>query len=119
MKKLYYLSVVVSKYTYEYKGLFGKTEFSDTPQFESVKKVVEENEVEKTIESMKENLTTLRKKYIANEECFFIKNPTLTSIEFNVVKEECSKKSAEWCFKNLTIEQLVQMGLTIINGEDL
>lgn len=120
MKKLYYLSVAVSKYTYEGKGLFGQTKkYYGTPLFEKVQMVVEEREVEKTIELMKENLIVLRKKCIAGEEWTFLKNPTLTSIEFNVVKEDCSKKSADWCFKNLTIEQLVQIGLTIINGEDL
>ena len=42
----------------------------------------------------------------------------LKNIDFNVTLIRASKKSVEWCIKNLTIPQLVNMGISIINVED-
>ena len=42
----------------------------------------------------------------------------IKDINFTVSLFQASEQSAEWCIKNLTIPQLVNMGISIINGED-
>lgn len=41
----------------------------------------------------------------------------LKDIDFNVTLKQASKETVEWCIKNLSIPQLVNMGMSIINDD--
>lgn len=41
----------------------------------------------------------------------------LKDIDFNVTLIQASEQTAEWCVKNLSIPQLVNMGISIINDD--
>jgi hypothetical protein len=42
----------------------------------------------------------------------------IKNIDFNITLKQASEQTAEWCIKNLTIPQLVNMGMSIVNSED-
>lgn len=42
----------------------------------------------------------------------------LVSINFTVSLTQASEQTAEWCIKNLSIPQLINMGISIMNSED-
>lgn len=41
----------------------------------------------------------------------------LKNIDFNVTLKQASEQTAEWCIKNLSIPQLVNMGISVINDD--
>lgn len=41
----------------------------------------------------------------------------IRDINFTIISKQASKQTAEWCIKNLTIPQLVNMGISIINDD--
>lgn len=41
----------------------------------------------------------------------------LKNIDFNVTLIQASEQTAEWCVKNLSIPQLINMGISIINDD--
>lgn len=41
----------------------------------------------------------------------------LKDIDFNITLIQASEQTAEWCIKNLSIPQLVNMGMSIINDD--
>lgn len=41
----------------------------------------------------------------------------LKDIDFNVTLKQASEQTAEWCIKNLSIPQLINMGISIINDD--
>lgn len=41
----------------------------------------------------------------------------LKDIDFNVTLKQASEETVEWCIKNLTVPQLVNMGISIINDD--
>lgn len=41
----------------------------------------------------------------------------LKNIDFDVTLKQASEESVEWCIKNLTVPQLVNMGISIINDD--
>jgi hypothetical protein len=41
----------------------------------------------------------------------------LKDIDFNITLKQASEQTAEWCIKNLSIPQLVNMGMSIINDD--
>jgi hypothetical protein len=41
----------------------------------------------------------------------------LKNIDFDVYLKQASEQTAEWCIKNLSIPQLVNMGISIINDD--
>ena len=41
----------------------------------------------------------------------------LKDIDFNVTLIQASEETVEWCIKNLTVPQLVNMGISIINDD--
>lgn len=45
------------------------------------------------------------------------KNFELKDINFDVYLKQASEQTAEWCIKNLTIPQLVNMGISIVNDD--
>ncbi len=41
----------------------------------------------------------------------------IKDIDFNVTLFQASEETVEWCIKNLTIPQLVNMGISIVNSD--
>lgn len=41
----------------------------------------------------------------------------IKDIDFNVTLKQASEETVEWCIKNLTVPQLVNMGISIINDD--
>jgi hypothetical protein len=78
--------------------------------------VVEMNiaKIDDEINELKEQL---KNKAIENLQHRF-KDFELKDIDFNVTLKQASEQTAEWCIKNLSIPQLVNMGISIINSED-
>lgn len=78
--------------------------------------VVEMNiaKIEDETNKLKEQL---KNKAIENLQHRF-KDFEIKDIDFNVTLKQASEQTAEWCIKNLTIPQLVNMGISIVNSED-
>lgn len=45
------------------------------------------------------------------------KDIEIKNIDFNVTLKQASEETVEWCIKNLTIPQLINMGISIINDD--
>ena len=46
------------------------------------------------------------------------KDIEIKNIDFNITLKQASEETVEWCIKNLTIPQLINMGISIVNSED-
>ena len=45
------------------------------------------------------------------------KDIEIRDIDFNVTLKQASEETVDWCIKNLTVPQLVNMGISIINDD--
>lgn len=116
MKEFYKVTVWASVVSFERDTIFGVKNkafggFGSYERFGSMEKVLEN---EDDIENMKDIFlkrinTQLERDY---------KNVSINNVEWNVIVEKASTQTVEWCIKNLTIPQLVEMGLTIMREND-
>lgn len=78
--------------------------------------------VSATGESEKEVTQKVNEKIEKMMENFKKDNPHLLSVDYTLCNwkiKKASEQKAEWCFQHFTIPQLAELGLTIVNGEDL
>ena len=77
--------------------------------------VVEMNtaKIEDEINKFKEGL---KNRAIENLQHRF-KDIEIKNIDFNVTLKQASEETVDWCIKNLTVPQLVNMGISIINDD--
>lgn len=66
-----------------------------------------------TINEIKEIYVKYFKEYLS--EWYEEKYDTEGELEWIINVEIASKQTAEWCIKNLTVPQLINMGISIIN----
>lgn len=116
MKEFYKVTIGVDMVSFKRDTIFGVKNkvfggFGNYTLFGSLKKVLEN---EDDIESMKD---TFLNRITAQLEKDY-KNVSINNIEWNITIEKASIQTAEWCIKNLTIPQLVEMGLTIMRESD-
>ena len=45
------------------------------------------------------------------------KDIEIKNIDFNITLKQASEETVEWCIKNLTIPQLINMGISIVNDD--
>ena len=75
-------------------------------------KVVTPDMVDKTIEEYKQNYYNSFDKYLSQyENKYTIKERTLN---FFVDTDKASEKSVKWCIENLTVQQMLDMGISLI-----
>lgn len=78
-------------------------------------KVVTPDMVEKTIEEYKQNYYNSFDKYLSQyENKYTIKKRTLN---FSVDTDKASEKPVKWCIENLTVQQMLDMGISLIKVE--
>ena len=78
-------------------------------------KVVTLDMVDKTIEEYKQNYYNSFDKYLSRyENKYIIKERTLN---FSVDTDKASEKSVKWCIENLTVQQMLDMGISLIKVE--
>ena len=75
---------------------------------------VVENDTAKIKDETNKLKEQLKNRAIENLQHRF-KDFEIKDIDFDVTLIRASEKSVEWCIKNLTIPQLVNMGISIIN----
>lgn len=77
--------------------------------------VVEMNttKIEDEINKLKEKLKNRAIEVLQHR----FKDFELKDIDFNITLKQASKETVEWCIKNLTVPQLVNMGISIINDD--
>lgn len=72
---------------------------------------------DETIDEIKQEIENIFDK---DSERMYANNKkwTLHSYEFNIcyTVEKASEQSVKWCIENLTVQELISMGLTIIKG---
>ena len=78
-------------------------------------KVVTLDMVDKTIEEYKQNYYNSFDKYLSQyENKYIIKERTLN---FSVDTDKASEKPVKWCIENLTVQQMLDMGISLIKVE--
>lgn len=76
------------------------------------KKVVTPDMVDKTIEECKQDFYNCFDKYLSEyENKYTIKERILN---FSVDTNKASEKSVKWCIENLTVQQMLDMGISLI-----
>lgn len=77
--------------------------------------VVTPDMVDKTIEEYKQKFYKRFDKYLSQyEKRYSIKERTLN---FFVDTDKASEQTVEWCIKNLTVQQMLDMGMTMLKVE--
>ena len=77
--------------------------------------VVTPDMVDKTIEEYKQKFYKRFDKYLSQyEKRYTIKERTLN---FFVDTDKASEKSVKWCIENLTVQQMLDMGISLIKVE--
>ena len=77
--------------------------------------VLEKNTEMELIEKGKEMWYEYFDNYLSQfEKKYQINNKTLS---FNIVVEKASEQKAQWCLENLTIQQLLEMGITYLKED--
>ncbi len=78
-------------------------------------KVVTPDMVDKTIEQYKQDYYNSFDEYLSQyENKYTIKERTLN---FSVDTDKASEKSVKWCIENLTVQQMLDMGMTMLKVE--
>lgn len=118
------ISVTIEQIDFDYTNLFKKRKHKsyfgwgilDALLFSTYTSVVEMDttEIENETNELEEKL---KNRAIENLQHRF-KDFELDSIKFTTSLIQASKQTAEWCIANLSIPQLVNMGISIVNGED-
>ncbi len=121
MTKFIQFTILVNEFTFKYTNFFGKVKTKTIdcnccPSWRTVQsKVIEEEEKESMFDDFKKSVFT----HYINSLALEYKNSELLDIKYSTTEKDVTKQTVEWCLQNLTIEQLVKIGLTIVNSEDL
>ena len=109
-----YFTLIKKKNGKEKKKMFGYFERPDNLRW-YYEKVVTPDMVDKTVEECKQNFYNYFDKYLSQyENKYTIKERTL-SLSIDI--DKASEKSVKWCIENLTVQQMLDMGISLIKVE--
>ena len=109
-----YFTLIKKKNGKEKKKMFGYFERPENLRW-YYEKVVTPDMVDKTIEEYKQDFYNYFDKYLSQyENKYTIKERTL-SLSIDI--DKASEKSVKWCIENLTVQQMLDMGISLIKVE--
>lgn len=106
-----YFTLIKKKNGKEKKKMFGYFERPDNLRW-YYEKIVTPDMMDKTIEECKQEYYNSFDKYLSRyENKYTIKERTLS---LSIDKDKASEQSVKWCIENLTVSQMLDMGMTML-----